>query len=345
MLTSLEKFEKPATMGVTILTSVIPLAVVGALLYAAFFVKASALVVAVKPPAIERRDLFMGVAMPADKVIWAAGSNGKVVRSDDGGTKWLAQLVPTAANLQGIAAWSVDQAVAVGGDNAVIRTSDAGRTWKEVSVPKSEVANKLLNVRAYENGVAWAVGEMGAVLRTKDFGQNWERALAEKDQAWNDVSFSGGHGILVGEFGRTMKTADSGVTWQAVDSGIKSSLMSVTLRDAENGVAVGLSGAVLVTHDGGSHWSPVERQTIEHLNNVIWDGEHWIAVGDKGVIVTGDMAGVTWKAARVSEGNLGWNTQILRFNSSGKSKGYLLAGASLSRLEGGSLTVLGHAAD
>ena len=345
MLTSLEKFEKPASMGVTILTSVIPLAVVGALLYAAFFVKASALVVAVQPPAIERRDMFMGVAMPADKVIWAAGSNGKVVRSEDGGVKWLAQLVPTAANLQGIAAWSSDQAVAVGGENAVISTSDAGKTWKAVSVPKSEVANKLLNVRAYENGVAWAVGEMGAVLRTKDFGQNWERAMAEKDQAWNDISFSGGHGILVGEFGRTMKTSDSGATWQAVDSGVKSSLMSVTLRDAENAVAVGLSGVVIVTHDSGSHWSPVERQTIEHLNNVIWDGEHWIAVGDKGVIVTGDMAAVTWKAARVSEGNLGWNTQILRFRSSEKSNAYLLAGASLSRLESGSLTVLGHAAD
>lgn len=345
MLTSLEKFEKPATMGVTILTSAIPLAVVGALLYTAFFVKATAMVAAVQPPAIERRDRFMGVAMPTDKIIWAVGSNGKVVRSEDGGAKWSAQLASIADNLQSIAAWNSDQAVAVGGDGIVIRTTDAGRTWKDVSVPKSDVANKLLNVRAYENGVAWAVGEMGAVLKTKDFGQTWERALPEKDQAWNDVSFFGSHGILVGEFGRTMKTDDGGATWQPVNSGIKSSLMSVALRDAESGVAVGLSGAVLVTHDGGTHWSRVERQTIEHLNNVIWDGEHWIAVGDKGVIVTGDMAGVTWKAARVSEGNLGWNTQILRLRSSEKTDGYLLAGASLSRLENGSLTVFGRAAD
>lgn len=345
MLRSLGKFERSARIVVTVITSLIPIAVVGGLLYAAFFVKAVGVVSAIQPPAIERRDKFLGIAMPTDGIIWAAGSNGKIIRSEDRGAKWMVQAVPVVENLQGIAAWNADQAVAVGGGGVVIRTVDGGKIWKEVRVPKSDVANKLLNVRAYNNGTAWAVGELGAVLKTSDFGQTWERAIPEKDQAWNDISLFGNHGILVGEFGKVMKTEDGGGTWQSANSGTQSSLMSVYLRDASNGVAVGLSGVILVTHDGGAQWSLAERQTKEHLNNVIWDGAHWVAVGDKGVIVTGDDKGAAWNASRVSEGNLGWNTQILRVHSDSKTSGYILAGASLSRLEGGKFTVFGQAAD
>ncbi|RTL57014.1 MAG: glycosyl hydrolase [Rhodocyclaceae bacterium] len=343
MLKSLGKFEKSARLVVTIVTSLIPFSIVGGLLYAALFVKAEAMVSAVKPPAIERRDRFMGVAMPSDKVIWAAGSNGKVIRSDDGGATWAAQTAPTQENLQGLAAWSADQAVAVGGDGVVIRTADGGKTWAPVQVPKSEVANKLLNVRNTDNGTAWAVGEMGAVLKTADFGQTWTRVLPEKDQAWNDISFHGEHGIMVGEFGQIQTTADGGKNWKPVSSGVKSSLMSVYLRDSENGVAVGLSGVVLVTRDGGAQWKEVAQLTREHLNDVIWDGSQWVAVGDKGVMVTGGDAG--WKATRVSEGNLGWNTQVLGHSLGDKGKGYVLAGASLAHLDNGTLSVFGRAAD
>lgn len=345
MLPRLEKFDSQTRLGVTIATSLIPIAVIGALLYAAFFVKATAEISSVRPPEIERRDRFLGVAMPTDKVIWAAGSNGKVVRSDDAGRHWVAQPTPTVENLQGIAAWDSNRAVGVGGDGVLIQTEDAGKTWQAVAVPKSEVANKLLSVRAYGNGVAWAVGELGAVLKTLDFGKTWERALPEKDQAWNDICFVGSRGVLVGEFGQTMTTDDGGATWQPANSGIQSSLMSVVLRDEANGVAVGLSGVILLTRDGGRQWTPVERQTREHLNNVIWDGAQWVAVGDKGVIVTGDQDGRSWKAARVSEGNLGWNTQILRVPSGDKTANYVLAGASLARLTAGQLTTFGHSAD
>lgn len=357
MISSLLKFDRPARMVATITTSLVPFLVVGGLLYAAFFVKASAVVASVKPPAIERRDSFLGVALPAPDVIWAAGANGKIVRSDDGGRQWAAQRVPTTENLQGIAAWSGEQAVAVGGDGVVLRTDDAGMTWTAVEAPKSAVANKLLNVRSAGDGIAWAVGEMGALLHSADFGKSWGRALPEKDQAWNDVSFAGAHGIVVGEFGQIMITDDAGKTWRGVKSGVPSSLMSVYLRDGAHAVAVGLSGVVLVSYDGGAQWAAVPPQTREHLNNVHWDGQRWLVVGDKGVLLTADAAATSWNVGRVSEGNLGWNTQILPVAANGAAKAtaatpeprsYLLAGASLSRLSGvpgGQHVVFGRNAD
>lgn len=341
MITSLGKYERWTRPGVTVAASLVPVAVVGGLLYAAFFVKASGEVTAIKPPAIERRDSFLGAAAPADGIVWAAGSNGKVVRSDDNGVHWQVQPVPVGENLQGIAAWDARLAVAVGGGGVVIRTADGGKRWQEVAVPKSEVANKLLTVRAYPGGVAWAVGELGAVLGSTDYGQHWQRAFPEKDQAWNDVSFFGPHGILVGEFGQVMRSDDGGKHWLPARSGTESSLMSVYQRDAANAVAVGLSGVILVSSDGGTQWRAAPRQTVEHLNNVIWDGARWVAVGDKGVIVTGDAQAGAWRAARVSEGNLGWHTQILRADA--RSGHYILAGASLARLDAGKYRAFGHA--
>jgi photosystem II stability/assembly factor-like uncharacterized protein len=343
MITSVGKYERCARLAVTVGTSLIPVAVVGGLLYAAFFVKASGAVASIRPPPIERRDTFLGAAVPADGIVWAAGSNGKVIRSDDHGAHWQVQPVPVAENLQGIAAWDASQAVAVGGDGVVIRTVDGGKSWQQVAVPKSEVANKLLTVRAYADGSAWAVGELGAVLSSTDHGQSWQRAIPEKDQAWNDVSFFGRQGILVGEFGQVMRTDDGGKSWHGATSGTESSLMSVYLRDASNAVAVGLSGVILVSDDGGASWRTVRRQTVEHLNNVIWDGTRWLAVGDKGVIVRGDAAADTWSAARVSEGNLGWHTQILRADA--RSEHYILAGAGLARLDGSRFSAFGRGAD
>lgn len=345
MLTSLGRFKGSARVGMAVITTLIPLALIGGLLYVAFFVKAVTMVPVIQRHIIEPRDKFLGIAMPNAEIIWAVGSDGKIIRSEDRGRTWMIQSDPVAENLQGIAAWDANKAVAVGNDAVVIRTVDGGKTWKKVQAPKSTVANKLFNVRAYADGVAWAVGEMGAVLKTSDFGQSWVRVIPEKDQAWNDISFFGNHGIMVGEVGHIMKTEDGGVTWQSAESGTHSSLYSVYLRDASNGVAVGIAGVVLVTHDGGVHWSVAESKTKEHLNDVIWDGSNWIAVGDKGVIVTGDAEGGAWKASRVSEGYLGWNTQVLPIQSGSRTSGYMLAGSSLSRLEGGKFTLFGRATD
>jgi photosystem II stability/assembly factor-like uncharacterized protein len=324
---------------VTLATSVTPLAIIGVLLYAALFVKAGAVVSDVRPPVIERRDTYLGVALPGDKVIWAAGGNGKVVRSDDDGTSWRVQATPTDVNLQSIAAWSADQALAVGNAGVVIRTEDGGKTWQKVDAPRSDIANKLMRVRVLEGGVAWAVGEVGAVLKSTDFGRTWSRVLEEKDRAWNDVVFVGENGWMVGEFGEIARSIDGGATWAPVSSGVSSSLMAVRFRDAEHGVAVGLSGRVVATADGGATWNALPPQTKEHLNAVAWDGARWVAVGDKGVMVVGNAAADTWTARRISEGDLGWRTQI---EHAGADRRYVLAGSSLGILDGDTLRIAGR---
>lgn len=341
MLRQLKKYGAWARGAVTAVTSVMPLAIIGGLLYAGLFVKAEAVVQKVEPSPIERRDRFYGVAVPAADVVWAAGSAGKIVRSEDGGRSWIRQASHTDANLQSIASFDAEHAVVAGNDGLILFTRDGGDHWDTATVPATSNPNKLFRVRIFGD-TAWAVGEYNALLRTDDRGTTWTRVLPEQDRAWNDVTFVGSQGWLVGEFGAVMKSEDGGETWApvAVGSGDPApSLMSVAFRDAEHGVAVGLSGTVLTTADGGQHWQRVPGFTREHLYSVVWDAQGWLVVGDKGLMVRGDADATTWQPGRAAAGDVSWRTQVVRAGDR-----YFLAGSNLGILEAGVLSVAGRKA-
>ncbi|HSV68936.1 MAG TPA: YCF48-related protein [Methylibium sp.] len=323
-------------MLVSLLTSAMPLAIIGGLLYAGFFVKAEAVIQKVEPRAVERRDNFFSVALPSGKVVWAAGTGGKIVRSGDGGSSWQRQETHVHENLQGIAAWDDQHAAAVGNNGVILHTADGGNTWAKAAVPKTDNPNKLLRVKIFD-GVAWAVGEFGALLRSDDKGANWTRVLPEKDRAWNAVYFLGQKGWIVGEFGSVMRTADGGSTWTDVEVENKVSLMGVVFRDPMNGIAVGLAGTVITTSDGGATWADVPPLTREHLLDVILDDGRWVAVGDKGVMVSAGVEARDWKFTRISEGDVSWRTQIAKSGNR-----YYVAGANLGILDGGKLTIVGR---
>lgn len=321
---------------VSVFTSMLPIAIIGGLLYAGFFVKAEAVINKVEPKAVERRDNFFSVIAPSEQIAWAAGTGGKIVRSDDGGKTWKRQPTPTLENLQGIAAWDAQHAVAAGNHGLILFTADGGVTWKVANTPKSENPNKLFRVRIFGD-TAWAVGEFGGLLKSDDKGASWTRALPEKDRGFNSIYFIGQKGWIVGEAGALLRTEDGGANWTEIEAENKASLMSVTFRDEQHGVAVGLTGTLLVSNDGGMTWTGIPGVTREHLLDVIWDENRWVAVGDKGVMVTSDAEASDWKFSRVFEGDVSWRTQIARAGSR-----YYVSGANLGVLEGGKLTIVGR---
>lgn len=295
----------------SIIMSVLPFLICGGLLWAALFIKPKAVGKSIEPPVIGRRDRLYGFTVLDNGVLWAAGNDGKVIRSEDDGKTWAEQKNPVRVDLQDLNAWTPVKAVAVGNQGVVIVTQDGGKTWKEVEAPKSSVANKLMRVRGFPGGGAWAVGEMGAILQSKDFGASWEQMAKEEDVAWNDVYFFDSRsGLVVGEFGRIKSTTDGGKTWRPVSSPVKSSLMGVCFRDAEHGIAVGMEGVVIKSDNGGKSWSQVQKVTKEHLFAVDGDKNGWVVSGDRGIILRANASGVEWKSSRLSENDLSWHTKV-----------------------------------
>lgn len=320
-----------------IFLSFLPFALIAGLLYAALFVKPEVAGASVVPPVMARGDLQYGIAGPGEGMVWGAGSDGKVWLSEDAGRTWGLQTTPTKETLQDIAAWDRMHAVAVGNQGVVIRTSDGGKSWQAVDAPRSKVANKLMRVATAADGIAWAVGEVGAVLQSKDYGATWARVMHEEDAAWNGV-FVGQQKIwLAGEFGRLAASSDGGARWTSVPTPVKTSLMAIAFKDDANGVAVGLEGVVLTTQDGGANWLRRSPVTREHLFDVMWGGDSWVAVGDKGVFVTGDASGQSWQASRLASGDRAWHTKVIADGDR-----YIASGATLVIVPRSTLSVAGR---
>lgn len=336
MVVQAEKEEGGFAKLLNFITSLLPIIIIGGLLYAGFFVKGTAVIKKVEPKAIERRDSFYSVTAPSDQIAWAVGTGGKIVRSDDAGKTWTRQTVSTIENLQGIASWDAQTAVVVGNRGLAFHTTDGGKEWKPSVVPKSDNPNKLLRVRIFGD-TAWAVGEFGGFFRSDDKGATFTRVLPEKDSALNAVTFRGQTGFLVGEFGTMFKSTDGGTTWNPVELANKVSLMAIDFRTDNDGVAVGLAGTLMITSDGGNTWTVLPELTREHLFDVHWYDDKWVVVGDKGVLLTSDAEAKNWTLGKVFEGDIAWRTQMVKSGS----KSYVV-GANLGILEGGKLTIAGQ---
>ncbi len=89
------------------------------------------------------------------------------------------------------------------------------------------------------------------------------------------------------------------------------SLRSVAFRDADNGIAVGDRGAIMMTDDGGATWTARESQVECRLDAVVWlDANRLVAVGgaydavtkvSRGVALVSSDAGVRWRRADDSD--------------------------------------------
>lgn len=315
----------------SLLAPVAPFAIISCLLYAGFFVKPTPRFEKIDPPIFERGDRFYGMASQNHKEVWLVGGGGKIWKSSDGGDSWVSQHSGITSGLQDVAAWSATHAVVVGNGPKILRTTDGGITWQGVDCPRNEISNKLMHVRVVGEGRAWAVGEGGLILSSEDYGANWQLTGKAEDVAWNDIAFQGERGVLVGEFGRIKTSTDGGATWHESPSPVKSSLMSVAFRSATEAVAVGLGGVVLRSSNGGATWARTDVATKEHLFGLNWDGQRWIAVGDKGVVLLGSETAAEWSVQRVDSNDRAWYVSVL--NSGDK---YLLAGAKLSKAAPGS---------
>ena len=106
----------------------------------------------------------------------------------------------------------------------------------------------------------YILGDGGTILKTTDGGATWQ-VQPSPGTSLNAFKFlDTGEGWVAADSGKIFKTVDGGNTWLSQNSGVQSSLTSVDFTDRLHGVAVGGSGVVLVTKNGGV--TAVSERTI-----------------------------------------------------------------------------------
>ena len=130
---------------------------------------------------------FRGITAFSDRVAWASGSGGTVVRTADGGATWQRLTIPNAEKLdfRDIDAVSDDTAFALsigsGDSSRIYKTIDAGKTWTLQYTNTDPKA--FFDAMAFwdaERGLAFSDSVDGqlVMVRTENGGRTWTRVPA-----------------------------------------------------------------------------------------------------------------------------------------------------------------------
>jgi photosystem II stability/assembly factor-like uncharacterized protein len=269
-----------------------------------------------------------GLSVVNEKVVWASGTGGTVIRTIDGGKTWNVIVIPGAEKLdfRDIEAFDANTAyilsIGNGEDSRIYKTTDGGKNWAE------QFRNK--NAKAFFDAVAcWdaknciamsdPVDHKFVLIETKNGGANWTPIDTSKMPAAKDseAAFAASGTCLIthgkynaflvtgGNAARVFKSTDRGKTWEVYETPMikgtaGSGIFSIAMYDENNGVIVGGNyekpnegeKAFARTTDGGRTW--IGRRMGGYRSGVAYITKSLLfAVGTNGSDFS-DSAGVRW---------------------------------------------------
>lgn len=256
---------------------------------------------------------------------WAVGEKGLILRTGNGGRTWERQQGGTASDLTHIQMLSAKTAWA-GGPGTLIGTRDGGAHWS----PLQEAAGWR-----FVSGRRGYASDGRAIYRTKDGGEHWKlvrtvdalmrRAKVDTrarigdaragsgDLEWEGSGdpfivnarfvdrYNGIAEVMRNGVQLLFRTRSLGRVWKLVyEAGRnqKSELVSFSMSDGKNGLAIDAGGNLRATADGARTW-PVQLpgEDFDLMDVHFADRKRGWAAGGAGRILVTDDGGNHWREA------------------------------------------------
>jgi photosystem II stability/assembly factor-like uncharacterized protein len=273
-----------------------------------------------------------GLSVVNEKVVWASGTGGTVVRTADGGKTWTVIAVPGADKLdfRDIEAFDSKTAyiLSIGNGEAsrIYKTTDGGSTWKLQFTNKEDKAfYDAIACWDAKNCIAMSdpVDGFYRLLETRNGGETWtvidtekmdnaktgEAAFAASGTCLYTVGKSTVYLVTGGSDARVFRSDDRGWSWSVADTPITkgtsgSGIFSIAFRNASHGTIVGgnyekpndATGNLAFTRDGGKTWYVGDGLRGYRSAVVYVDDKTLMAVGTSGADISFDRGG-NWKPA------------------------------------------------
>lgn len=280
-----------------------------------------------------------GLSVVSEKVVWASGTGGTVIKTTDAGKTWKVMTVPGAEKLdfRDVEAFDANTAyilsIGNGESSRIYKTSDGGANWK--------LQFKNPNEKAFFDAIAcWDKRNCIAMSDPVD-GRFVMRALyssvlgsSHGNPAFNippakdgEAAFAASGTCLItsgktnvffvsgGSDARVFRSNDKGLAWFVADTPIVkgspgSGIFSIAMFDFANGVIVGgnyekpdeARNNLAFTSDGGKSWT-ADSGLNGYRSGVTYVNKNTIiAVGTNGSDISRD-GGKTWKVSGTEDLN------------------------------------------
>jgi len=272
-----------------------------------------------------------GVSAVNERVVWASGEKGTVLRTADGGGTWTTLAVPDAAALDFRDVDAVSESTAYvlsigkGTASRIFKTTDAGAHWqKQFTNQDPHAFYDAMTFWDAQRGLAISDSVNGSfvILTTRDGGATWTRVPAGglPPALPNEGAFAGsGTNIAVAAGGRAwigtgaaarsrvLRTADGGATWAIAETPLNASesagSFSVAFRNPREGMTVGgdyrqersAENVAAFSSDGGVTWKAIRGLGgfRSAVAPVPGTPRSWVAVGPTGADLSPDN-GQSW---------------------------------------------------
>ncbi len=186
------------------------------------------------------------------------GYHGTVLKTDDGGARWVKVPVPAAYYLTGVYFTSETTGFIVGEFGTLLSTSDGGATWAPVVLGKGKL-DVIFNDIDFSGPFGWIVGEFGTVMRTVDGGRSWKQldiGAGEYMLFGVDV-LDKGRVVITGADGLVLVSENGGGSWKKADLGVKNQVFGVHFSGSREGYVFG-KNIIFRTEDGGRTFQKVD---------------------------------------------------------------------------------------
>lgn len=210
------------------------------------------------------------------------------------------RLVPTGINFrfESIHFCDAKNGIVVGGYDVpyldrsravVMRTDDGGSSWKVI---KGLVIPRLAKVHMDNEASVWAVGDSSnlnrsGIYQSSDGGYSWLNQSGKLLGSYRDAARTGQSTVVVNSQGKLIVIRGQQAEHSVVLGNDEPMPISrVRMFDATTGWAVGYSGQILQTRNGGLSWKQYPKQlpNIDFQAMTIANGKLWCA-GNPGTYV------------------------------------------------------------
>jgi photosystem II stability/assembly factor-like uncharacterized protein len=274
-----------------------------------------------------------GLSAVSPAVVWASGTSGMYLRTQDGGATWHAAAVPGAVDLDFRGVYALDAKTAwlmssgPGAKSRIYKTADGGAHWSPLYTNPD--ASGFFDALAFwdaRQGVVLGdpVDGQFVILTTGDGGRTWQRsklpaalanegAFAASNSCLRVRVYRGNREIWFGTGGtsgaRVFHSSDGGGHWDVAGTPLRhdgpgAGIFSLVFGESLRGVAVGgdygkpadNSGNVAITADGHTWAQPAGAHPSGYRSAVacLAVRKVWIAVGTSGSDISID-GGNSWK--------------------------------------------------